>query len=57
MFGGEHKIELSCLETCNDCGGTGAKSSSCIKSCSGCGGRGVVMKSQRTPFGIVSQVF
>ncbi|XWS50858.1 hypothetical protein CRYUN_Cryun12cG0125600 [Craigia yunnanensis] len=56
VFGGEHKIELSCLETCDDCGGTGAKSSSCIKSCNGCGGRGVVMKSQRTPFGIVSQV-
>ncbi|OMO49324.1 hypothetical protein CCACVL1_31073 [Corchorus capsularis] len=56
VFGGEHKIQVSCLETCDDCGGTGAKSSSCITSCSGCGGRGVVMKSQRTPFGMVSQV-
>ncbi|XVE63936.1 hypothetical protein DITRI_Ditri07aG0060700 [Diplodiscus trichospermus] len=56
VFGGEHEIKLSCLETCDDCGGTGAKSRSCIKSCNGCGGRGVVMKSQRTPFGMVSQV-
>ncbi|XP_022766461.1 uncharacterized protein LOC111311340 isoform X2 [Durio zibethinus] len=56
VFGGEHEINFSCLETCDDCGGTGAKCSSCIKSCSGCGGRGVVMKSQRTPFGMVSQV-
>ncbi|EOY21414.1 hypothetical protein QUC31_007299 [Theobroma cacao] len=56
VYGGEHEIKISCLETCDDCGGTGAKSSSCIKSCSGCGGRGVVMKSQRTPFGMVSQV-
>ncbi|OMO69907.1 hypothetical protein COLO4_28868 [Corchorus olitorius] len=56
VFGGEHKIQVSCLETCDDCGGTGAKSSSCITSCGGCGGRGVVMKSQRTPFGMVSQV-
>ncbi|XVF09421.1 hypothetical protein REPUB_Repub07fG0091400 [Reevesia pubescens] len=56
VFGGEHEIKVSCLETCDDCGGTGAKSSSCIKPCSGCGGRGMVMKSQRTPFGMVSQV-
>ncbi|XVF53757.1 hypothetical protein PTKIN_Ptkin05aG0124700 [Pterospermum kingtungense] len=57
VYGGEHEIKLSCIETCDDCGGTGAKSRSCIKSCSGCRGRGVVMKSQRTPFGMVSQVF
>ncbi|KAL2462346.1 Molecular chaperone Hsp40/DnaJ family protein [Abeliophyllum distichum] len=56
IFGGERDIEIACFETCDDCGGTGAKSSSSMKSCSGCGGRGGVMKTQKTPFGIMSQV-
>ncbi|KAA8541393.1 hypothetical protein F0562_025356 [Nyssa sinensis] len=56
IFGGQQDIEVSCLETCDDCGGTGAKSSSSIKSCVDCGGRGGVMKVQKTPFGIMSQV-
>lgn len=56
IFGGERDIEISCFETCDDCGGTGAKSSSSMKSCRGCGGRGGVVKTQKTPFGIVSQV-
>ncbi|KDP21740.1 hypothetical protein JCGZ_03276 [Jatropha curcas] len=56
VFGGQQEIEVSCFETCDNCGGTGAKSSSCIKSCSDCGGRGGVMKTQRTPFGMMSQV-
>ncbi|KAE8705340.1 dnaJ-like protein 1 [Hibiscus syriacus] len=56
VFGGKREIMISYLETCDDCGGTGAKTSSCIKSCTGCGGRGVEIKSQKTPFGIVSQV-
>lgn len=56
IFGGERDIEVSCFETCDDCGGTGAKSSSSVKSCRGCGGRGGVVKTQKTPFGIVSQV-
>ncbi|MED6172355.1 hypothetical protein PIB30_049319 [Stylosanthes scabra] len=33
-----------------------AKSRNCIKTCSNCGGRGGEMKSQKTPFGIMSQV-
>ncbi|KAB2090078.1 hypothetical protein ES319_A03G102100v1 [Gossypium barbadense] len=40
IFGGEREIMVSYLETCNDCGGTGAKTSSCIKSCTDCGGKG-----------------
>ncbi|PPS16896.1 hypothetical protein GOBAR_AA03679 [Gossypium barbadense] len=39
IFGGEREIMVSYLETCNDCGGTGAKTSSCIKSCTDCGGK------------------
>lgn len=56
VFGGTREIEVPCLEICAVCGGTGAKSTACIKSCTECGGRGRVMKSQRTPFGVVSQV-
>uniref|UniRef100_A0A5B7B059 DNAJ heat shock family protein n=1 Tax=Davidia involucrata TaxID=16924 RepID=A0A5B7B059_DAVIN len=56
VFGGQRDIEVSCFETCDDCGGTGAKSSSSIKSCTDCGGRGGVAKIQKTPFGIMSQV-
>ncbi|KAJ0049255.1 hypothetical protein Pint_16897 [Pistacia integerrima] len=55
IFGGRREIEVSCFETCDNCGGTGAKSSSCIQSCNACGGRGGVTKTQRTPFGIMSQ--
>ncbi|KAJ9162609.1 hypothetical protein P3X46_022368 [Hevea brasiliensis] len=56
IFGAQREIEVSCFETCDNCGGTGAKSSSCIKNCADCGGRGGVMKTQRTPFGMMSQV-
>lgn len=56
VFGVKREIEVSYLETCDGCGGTGAKSSSAVKQCSSCGGRGRVMESQRTPFGIMSQV-
>ncbi|KAM1129761.1 hypothetical protein EV1_039095 [Malus domestica] len=56
IFWVQREIEVSCVETCDDCGGTGAKSDKGIKSCTGCGGRGGVMKTQKTPFGTISQV-
>ncbi|KAJ0974939.1 hypothetical protein J5N97_016904 [Dioscorea zingiberensis] len=56
VYGGSREVDVTRFETCDFCGGSGAKSSSCIKSCTGCGGKGGVMKTQRTPFGIVSQV-
>lgn len=56
IFGGRREIEVPYLDTCAECGGTGAKSSNSIKPCTECGGRGRIMKSQRTPFGVVSQV-
>lgn len=56
IFGGKQEIKVSCFETCDSCGGTGAKSSSCIKTCVDCGGKGGVMRTQKTPLGIVSQV-
>ncbi|GKV46814.1 hypothetical protein SLEP1_g53777 [Rubroshorea leprosula] len=56
IFGGQHEIEVFRFETCDDCSGTGAKSSSCLKPCGDCGCRGVIMNTERTPFGMVSQV-
>ncbi|KAL3512117.1 hypothetical protein ACH5RR_024834 [Cinchona calisaya] len=56
IFGGEREVEVPCFETCNGCGGTGAKSTSSVKVCSECGGRGGVVKTQKTPFGVMSQV-
>ncbi|KAK4280669.1 hypothetical protein QN277_012263 [Acacia crassicarpa] len=56
IFGGRKEIEVPCFQTCTDCDGTGAKSRDCIKTCVNCGGRGGEMKSQRTPFGVMSQV-
>ncbi|KAI3920809.1 hypothetical protein MKW98_005635 [Papaver atlanticum] len=56
VFGIKRDIEVAYLETCDDCQGTGAKTASCIKLCTDCGGKGRVMKAQRTPFGLMSQV-
>ncbi|KZV46478.1 dnaJsubfamily A member 3, mitochondrial [Dorcoceras hygrometricum] len=56
IYGGQRDIELQRTVTCDDCGGSGAKSSSCLKSCPVCGGRGGVVETQKTPFGIMSQV-
>jgi len=56
IFGAQREIEVSCFQTCSTCDGTGAKSKNCIKQCTNCGGRGGEMKSQRTPFGMISQV-
>ncbi|XP_062118114.1 uncharacterized protein LOC133831733 isoform X2 [Humulus lupulus] len=56
VFGGRREIEITCLEACSSCDGTGAKTSNDLKSCSTCGGRGGVIKTQKTPFGMMSQV-
>ncbi|XP_072989584.1 uncharacterized protein [Typha latifolia] len=56
IFGGRRELNVSRFETCDTCNGSGAKSSDCIQKCIECGGRGGVMKTQRTPFGVVSQI-
>ncbi|GAB2293634.1 hypothetical protein Dimus_027847 [Dionaea muscipula] len=56
IFGAEKEFELSHLETCEDCAGTGAKVGSKMRICSSCGGRGQVMRTEQTPFGLFSQV-
>ncbi|KAG4955318.1 hypothetical protein JHK82_041026 [Glycine max] len=56
IFGKEKEFELSHLETCEVCTGTGAKIGSKMRVCSTCGGRGQVMRTEQTPFGLFSQV-
>uniref|UniRef100_A0A7C9AJS1 J domain-containing protein n=1 Tax=Opuntia streptacantha TaxID=393608 RepID=A0A7C9AJS1_OPUST len=56
IFGSEKEFELSHLETCEVCAGTGAKVGSKMRICSTCGGRGQVMRTEQTPFGLFSQV-
>lgn len=56
IFGSEKEFELSHLETCEVCTGTGAKLGSKMRICSTCGGRGQVMRTEQTPFGLFSQV-
>ncbi|KAK9141748.1 hypothetical protein Syun_011148 [Stephania yunnanensis] len=56
IFGTEKEFELSHLETCEACNGTGAKMGSKMRICSTCGGRGQVMRTEQTPFGLFSQV-
>ncbi|PIN08533.1 Molecular chaperone (DnaJ superfamily) [Handroanthus impetiginosus] len=56
IFGTEKEFELSHLEICDACAGTGAKVGSKMRICSTCGGRGQVMRTEQTPFGMFSQV-
>ncbi|KAF3781184.1 Chaperone protein, partial [Nymphaea thermarum] len=55
IFGADKEFELSHLETCDACNGTGAKIGSKMRVCSTCGGRGQVMRTEETPFGLFSQ--
>ncbi|KAK9666384.1 hypothetical protein RND81_14G181200 [Saponaria officinalis] len=56
IFGVEKEFEVSHLETCEVCAGSGAKVGSKMRICSTCGGRGQVMRTEQTPFGMFSQV-
>ncbi|PWZ58336.1 Chaperone protein dnaJ A6, chloroplastic [Zea mays] len=55
ILGGKREINVFRHETCGTCHGTGAKCSNDITECTRCRGQGRLMKTQRTPFGIVSQ--
>ncbi|MBP0000652.1 MAG: molecular chaperone DnaJ [Cyanobacteria bacterium SID2] len=56
VFGGEKEIRISHLETCETCGGTGAKPGTRPQTCATCGGVGQVRRATRTPFGSFTQV-
>ena len=55
VFGVEKEIEISRLESCGTCNGSGAKPGTTPSRCSTCGGQGRVVSSTRTPLGIFQQ--
>lgn len=52
--GCKKQIESSRVQTCEKCGGTGAKSGTRAETCQQCHGAGAVKVTQRTPFGMMS---
>lgn len=56
VFGVEKEIEISRLESCSTCDGSGAKPGTKPSTCKTCGGQGQVVSSVRTPLGIFQQV-
>ncbi|MBW2985191.1 molecular chaperone DnaJ [Candidatus Woesearchaeota archaeon] len=54
VHGGKKTINITKLEECEKCDGSGAKSSSDIKQCDNCQGTGYQRRTQRTPFGLFS---
>lgn len=51
VFGGEEKVRIRHLETCDTCSGDGVKPGSKVSTCNVCGGSGVTMQVTRTPLG------
>ncbi|KAK9287529.1 hypothetical protein L1049_015950 [Liquidambar formosana] len=56
VFGVEKEIEISRLDSCGTCEGSGAKPGTKTSKCSTCGGQGQVVSSARTPLGVFQQV-
>jgi molecular chaperone DnaJ len=51
VFGSEHEIEVTRLETCSHCGGSGAEPGTTPIRCSDCNGTGQVRHAQQSIFG------
>ncbi|PKU77572.1 chaperone protein dnaJ A7A, chloroplastic [Dendrobium catenatum] len=56
VFGVEKEIEITRLESCGTCDGSGAKPGTKPTKCNTCGGQGQVVSSARTPLGVFQQV-
>ncbi|KAI3810297.1 hypothetical protein L1987_19909 [Smallanthus sonchifolius] len=56
VFGAEKEIEITKLDTCKTCNGSGAKPGTSSSRCTACGGQGQVISSARTPLGVFQQV-
>ena len=52
-FGVEKKVNITKLDSCSKCGGTGAESKSDITTCNRCNGRGTVITQQHTILGVM----
>lgn len=52
--GCKRTVEVTRVDTCPDCHGSGAKAGTSPKTCPDCGGRGFVNVQQRTAFGVIS---
>eukprot|EP00638_Chattonella_subsalsa_P008264 CAMPEP_0117750092 /NCGR_PEP_ID=MMETSP0947-20121206/10147_1 /TAXON_ID=44440 /ORGANISM="Chattonella subsalsa, Strain CCMP2191" /LENGTH=368 /DNA_ID=CAMNT_0005568163 /DNA_START=294 /DNA_END=1400 /DNA_ORIENTATION=+ len=50
-FGGEEKVRVRHLETCDTCTGSGVKPGATVSTCSQCSGSGFVTQVAQTPFG------
>ena len=51
VFGGEEKVRIRHLETCDTCEGSGVKPGSKVSTCPTCNGSGVTVQVTRTPLG------
>lgn len=49
------EIDVSRLEACNPCSGSGIKSGTSASTCGTCGGSGQVVQAVRTPLGVFQQ--
>nr|XP_043621522.1 chaperone protein dnaJ A7A, chloroplastic-like isoform X2 [Erigeron canadensis] len=56
VFGVEKEIEITKLDSCGTCKGSGAKPGTSASKCTACGGQGQVISSARTPLGVFQQV-
>ena len=52
--GCKKSVDVSRIEDCSECGGTGAAKGTSPKTCPQCGGRGVVNVQSRTAFGVMN---
>ena len=53
-FGKKMQIKVPRMETCEECGGTGAKKGTTPDECPDCHGTGMRQTTTRTPFGVIS---
>ena len=56
VFGLNKEIKIDHLETCQTCGGTGAKAGSKPQTCQTCGGKGSIQQTTRTVLGHFTQI-
>lgn len=52
--GCKKKVNITRIDTCSECGGSGCAKGTSAETCKTCGGRGQVNVQQRTPFGVMS---